>query len=166
METSIPAAVIAAVLMVSVMVLARSGYQSFDGLGQAWRAMEARSGAQARTELTITSATHNAGLVDVAIKNDGDTRLAEFDRMDVVVEYTDSTPTFIVAYIDYTDGPLSQNTWVVQSISNDAFEPGIVNPGETLNMRISLNPAPDAGTTNRVLIATDMGVTVSSTFTG
>lgn len=166
METSIPAAIIAALLMVSAMVLARSGYQSFDGLSQSWMAMEARAGEQARTQLTITSATHNAGIVDVAIRNDGNTRLAQFDRMDVVVEYTDSTPTFIVAYIDYTDGTLSENTWVVQSISNDAFEPGIVNPGETLNMRIWLDPAAGGGTTNRVLIATDLGVTASTTFTG
>jgi len=166
MESSIPAAIVAALLMVSAMVLARSGYQSFDELSQSWRVMEARAGEQARTLLTVTSATHNAGIVDVAIRNDGSTKLAEFERMDVVVEYTDPTPTFIVAYIDYTDGALAQNTWIVQSISNDAFEPGIVNPGETLNMRIWLDPAAGGGTTNRLLIATDLGVTVPTTFTG
>ncbi len=166
METTIPAAIVVALLMIAATVVARAGYQTVDSLGQAWKAMESRSVEQAHTELSITSATHSAGIVDVAILNSGDTRLAAFDSMDVVVEYTDSTPTFMVAYIDYTDGALTQNTWVVQSIANDAFEPGIVNPGETLNMRISLNPAPGGGTTNRLLIATEQGVTVTTTFTG
>ena len=166
METSIPAAVIAALLMVSAMVLARSGYQSFDGLSQSWMAMEARAGEQARTELTITNVRDRVGAVfDVDLRNDGSTRLAEFDRMDLVVQYTDNSSTFVVAWIPYTDGPLESNTWVVQSITDDAFEPGIINPGETLEMKFELDPPAGNGTTNRLLISTELGVTVSATFT-
>jgi hypothetical protein len=165
-ETSIPAMLIAAMLLVSTVVMGRSSYSTFGELGDSWKAMEARAGQQARTQLTVTNVTHNSPYVDVELRNDGSTRLAEFDRMDVVVEYTDSAPTFILAYIGYSDGALSQNTWSVQSISNDAFEPGILNPGETLNMRIWLDPAAGSGTTNRLLIATELGVTISTTFQG
>ena len=166
METSIPAMLIAAMLLVSTLVLGRSSYSSFSELGDSWKAMGVRAGQQVRTQLTITNVTHNSPYVDVGLRNDGGTNLAEFERMDVVVEYTDSTPTFILAYIDYSDGALSQNTWGIQSIGNDAFEPGILNPGETLNMRIWLDPAAGSGTTNRLLIATELGVTISTTFQG
>jgi hypothetical protein len=54
----------------------------------------------------------------------------------------------------------------VQSIVNDAFDPGILNPSETMQMRIQLDPIVGNGTTNRVLIATDLGVTISTTFQG
>jgi archaellum component FlaF (FlaF/FlaG flagellin family) len=166
METSIPAAVVAAILMVSAMVLARSGYQSVDDMSLVWKEMEARSGEQARTQLTITSVTHTSPYVNVAVRNDGSTTLAEYERWDVVVQYTTGASARVLAWIPYTNGPLAANTWIVQSISNDAFEPGILNPGETLNMRIWLDPPAGSGTANRLVIATDLGVTVSAAFTG
>ena len=169
METSIPAAVIAAILMVSAVVLGRSGYQAFDGMGQVWKEREARAGDQARTQLTITSVTHsppNSPYVNVNLRNDGSTNLANYDRMDVVVQYTTGTGARVLVWVPYTSSPLTDNTWTVQGILGDAFEPGIVNPTETLQMRIQLNPIVGNGTTNRLLIATDLGVTVSTTFTG
>ena len=167
METSIPAAVVAAILMVSAVVLARSGYQSFDGLNQAWRTMEARAGEQARTELTITDVRRiSSGLyLDVDLRNDGDTRVADFSRMDLVLEYTGTGVGTVISWIPYTTGPLADNTWTVQSIVDDTFDPGILNPGETMLMRIQLNPPVAEPSTNRITIATELGVTVSTTFT-
>ena len=165
METSIPAAVIAAILMVSAMVLARSGYRSVDEMGQIWKEMEARAAEQVHTQLTITNVTSSSPHVDVDLQNDGSTTLADYDRMDVLVQYTTGGAP-VLAWIPYTSGPLAKNTWTIQDITNDAFEPGILNPGETLRMRIWLDPPAGVGTTNRLLIATDLGVTVSTTFTG
>jgi len=166
MESSIPAAVIAAVLMVSVVVLARAGYHSVDEMGLVWKQMEARAGEQARTQLTVTNVTSTSPYVDVELLNDGSTTLADYARMDVIVNCTTGGGAPVVAWIPYTSGPLTENTWTVQGIANDSFEPGIFNPGETLRMRIWLEPAAGGGTTNRLLVATDLGVTVSTTFTG
>ena len=166
METSIPAAVIAAILMVSAMVLARSGYRSVDEMGQVWKEMEARSAEQMRTRLTITNVTSSSPYVDADLQNDGSTTLASYDRMDVLVQYTTGGGSPALAWIPYTNGALAPNTWTVQNIINDAFEPGILNPGETLRIRIWLDPPAGGGTTNRLLVATDLGVTVSTTFTG
>jgi archaellum component FlaF (FlaF/FlaG flagellin family) len=166
METSIPAAVIAAILMVSAMVLARSGYRSVDEMGQLWKEMEARSAEQVHTQLTITSVTSSSPYVDADLRNDGSTTLADYDRMDVLVQYTTGGGAPVLAWIPYTSDPLAENTWTVQDITNDAFEPGILNPGETLTMRIWLDPAAGVGTTDRLVIATDLGVTVSTMFTG
>lgn len=166
METSIPALLVAAMLLVSTVVLGRSGYASFGEMGESWKAMEARAEQQVRTQLAITDVTHSSPYVDVDLRNDGSTSLAEFDRMDVLVEYTSGTGASVLAWIPYSEGSLTPNTWIAQSIVNDAFEPGILNPSETLEMRIQLDPPVGAGTTNRLLIATDLGIVVSTTFTG
>ena len=166
METSIPAAIIAAILMVSAMVLARSGYHSVDEMGLVLKEMEARAAEQARTQLTVTNVTSSSPYVDADLRNVGSTSLSDYDRMDVIVQYVAGSGAPTLVWIPYTSGPLAGNTWIVQSITNDAFEPGILNPGETLRMRIWLDPAAGNGTTNRLLVATDLGVTVSTTFTG
>jgi len=166
METSIPAVIVAAILMVSAMVLARTGYRSVDEMGQVWKEMEARSGEQVRTQLAIASVTSSSPYVDVDLQNDGSTALTDYDRMDVIVQYVTGSGAPTLVWIPYTSGPLANNTWIVQGITNDAFEPGILNPGETLRMRIWLDPPAGGGSTNRLLVATDLGVTVSTTFTG
>ncbi len=167
METTIPAAIVAAILMVSAVVLVRSSHQSFDDLGLAWKEMEARSGDQARTELTITSVRRvaNGLYLDVDLRNDGDTRVADFGATDVIVEYTASGGGRVIVWIPYTAGPLADNTWVVSAITNDTFDPGILNPGETLQMRIQLNPNVAKPSTNRISITTELGVTTVTTFT-
>ena len=166
METSIPAAIVAAILMVSAMVLARTGYRSVDEMGQLWKELEARAAEQVHTGLTITNVTSSSPYVDADLRNDGSTTLAEYDRMDVIVQYVTGSGAPTLVWIPYTSGPLANNTWIVQGITNDAFEPGILNPGETLRMRIWLDPPAGGGSTNRLLVATDLGVTVSTTFTG
>jgi len=166
METSIPAAIVAAILMVSSVLLARTGYQSFDEMSGTWKEMESRAGEQARTKPSLTSATMNGADLDVELRNDGATRWAAFEHMDIVVEYTDSGDNRVVSWIPYTDGSLNPNTWVVQGITSDAFDPGVVNPTETLQLRINVSPPIKSGSTNRVLITTEQGVTVSSNFTG
>jgi archaellum component FlaF (FlaF/FlaG flagellin family) len=166
METSIPAVIVSAILMVSAVVLARSGYRSVDQMGQIWKEMEARSAEQVHTQLTITNVTSSTPYVDVEVRDDDSTALADYDCMDVIVQYTTGSGAPVLAWIPYTSGSLAENTWNVQGITNDAFEPGILNPGETLKMRIWLDPPAGGGTTNRLVIATDLGVTVSTTFTG
>jgi hypothetical protein len=166
METSIPAVIVSAILMVSAMVLARSGYRSVDQMGQIWKEMETRSSEQVHTRLTITNVTSSTPYVDVDLRDDDSTALANYDRMDVLVQYTTGGGAPVLAWIPYTNGALAPNTWIVQGIINDAFEPGILNPGETLRMRIWLDPPASGGTTNRLVIATELGVTVSTTFTG
>jgi hypothetical protein len=125
METSVPALLVAVILLVSTVLFARTGYTSFDALGASWKDMETRAG----------------------------------------VQYTSESATYHVLWIPYTPGPLQSNTWTVQSITGDMFEPGIFNPGETLEMRIRLNPPVGVSTTNWVIISTRLGVSLSAYFT-
>jgi archaellum component FlaF (FlaF/FlaG flagellin family) len=164
METSIPALLVTAILMITTVVLARSGYTSLDELGQSWQVMEERLGDQMHTRLTAveTRIDESKANITVRIRNDGQTKTADYARMDVVVQYFSESGSRYVRWIPYTSGALQSNTWTVASISDDVFEPSILNPGEVMEMQIRVNPPLGAGTTGWVVVATENGVTVSA----
>jgi archaellum component FlaF (FlaF/FlaG flagellin family) len=164
METGIPALLVTALLMITTVVLARSGYTSLDEVGRSWQVMEERMGDQAHTRLTAveTRIDESKANITVRIRNDGQTKTADYARMDVVVQYFSESGSRYVRWIPYTAGALQSNTWTVASISNDVFEPNILNPGEVMEMQIRVNPPLGAGTTGWVIVATENGVTVSA----
>ena len=100
--------------------------------------------------------------ITVMIRNDGQTKTADYARMDVVVQYFSESGSRYVRWVPYTSGELESNTWTVASIANDAFEPDVLNPGEVLELQIRVNPPLGAGTTGWVIVATENGVTVSA----
>jgi archaellum component FlaF (FlaF/FlaG flagellin family) len=168
LDTSIPALVIGAILLLGATFLSRSSITSYDRLGQQIKGVEARAGDQARTRLTITGATLDAPHVTLTlqIRNDGQTSLSAWEATDVIVTYTDASSARLTTYLTYTAGALADDTCTVTSISPDSFEPGILNPGETATLTIQVAPAVGAGTSNVVVIGTENGVTLSAVFTG
>ena len=164
METSIPALLVTAILMITTVLLARSGYTSLDEVGQSWQSMQERLGDQVHTQLTVveTSIDGSRANITARIRNDGQTKMADYARMDVVVQYFSESGTRYVRWVPYTSGELQSNTWTVASIENDAFEPDVLNPGEVLEMQVRVNPPLGAGTTGWVIVATENGVTISA----
>jgi hypothetical protein len=126
--------------------------------------MEERLGDQAHTRLTAveTRIDESKANITVMIRNDGQTKTADYARMDVVVQYFSESGNRYVRWVPYTAGALQSNTWTVASIANDAFEPDVLNPGEVMEMQIRVNPPLGAGTTGWVIVATENGVTVSA----
>ena len=167
METSIPALLVAAIIMISTVVMARSGYTSVDRMSQSWQVMEERLGQQARTELTVaeTSVDESKANLTVRLRNDGQTKIADYARMDVLVQYFSESGERYVRWIPYTSGALESNTWTVESISNDTFEPNVLNPGEILEMQIRINPPIGAGSTGWIIVSTENGVTATASVT-
>ena len=168
METSIPALLIAAILMITTVVMARSGYNSVDRLGESWQVMEQRLEEQVRTELTPveTLVDPSYANITVRLRNDGQTPVADWARMDVVVQYFSESGTRYARWIPYTSGALRSNTWTLVNIENDTFEPGVLNPGEIAQIRIRINPLMGAGTNGWVIVSTENGVTVSAGVAG
>jgi archaellum component FlaF (FlaF/FlaG flagellin family) len=164
METSIPALLVTAILMITTVLLARSGYTSLDEVGQSWQSMQQRLGDQVHTQLTVveTSIDGSKANITARIRNDGQTKMADYARMDVVVQYFSESGTRYARWVPYTSGALQSNTWTVTSIENDVFEPDVLNPGEVLEMQVRLNPPLGTGTTGWVIVATENGVTVSA----
>lgn len=164
METSIPALLMTAILMITTVVLARSGYSSLDELGQSWQTMEERLNEQTHTELTATqtSVDESRANLTLMLRNDGQTKWANWAAMDVVVEYFSESGTRYAAWIPYTSGSLQSNTWTVGSIQNDFFDPDVLNPGETLEMQIRVNPPLGPTTTGWVIVSTENGITLTA----
>jgi hypothetical protein len=159
---------IAAILMLSTVLISRGGYFGADAIGQTLRESESRYGQQNRTGLTVTSATiDGAGAnITITVLNDGATTVGDYAGMDVMVQYFGETGTRYDKWIAYTPGALSSDRWTTGAFTSDVFEPGILNQGESVEIVIRVNPVVGIGTTNRVIIGTDKGVTVSTYFAG
>ncbi len=168
MESGLPALLIAAILMLSTVFMARGGFLGADAIGQSLRQSEARYELKSRTGLTITGASiDGAGAnITLTLLNDGQTVIADFASMDVVMQYFDETATRRDKWIPYTSGALASNTWKTGTFTNDVFEPGILNAGESMEVLIRVNPVVGVATTNLAIIGSEKGVTAQTYFAG
>jgi archaellum component FlaF (FlaF/FlaG flagellin family) len=168
MENGLPALMIAAILMLATVLISRGGFFGADRIGQTLRETESRYGQQNRTGLTVTGATVDGtgANIIVTVRNDGSTDVADYEGMDVLVQYFGETGTRYDKWIDYTSGSLASDTWTTGAFTSDVFEPAILNSGESVEITVRVNPVVGAGTTNRAIIGTDKGVTVSTYFAG
>jgi hypothetical protein len=167
MESGLPALMIAAILMLSSVLIARGGYLGADAIGQTMRESESRYGQQNRTGLTVTAtAIDGSGAnISITVRNDGATSIADWGAMDVLVQYFGETGTRYDKWLSFAN-VLGSDTWTTGPFTSDVFEPGILNQGESVEMQLRVNPVVGAATTNRVIIGTDRGVTVSAYFAG
>jgi hypothetical protein len=168
MENGIPALIIAAILMLATVFLARSGFLGMDAVGQDLRESENRYADRSRTGLAVTSTSIDGPGANVTfvVRNDGQTPIADFERMDVVLQYFGETGTRFDKWIAYTPGALASDTWTTGAFTDDLFEPGILNPGESVEILARVNPVVGAGSTNWAVIGSDRGVTVQTYFDG
>jgi archaellum component FlaF (FlaF/FlaG flagellin family) len=168
MENGLPALLVAAIMMLATVLMARGGFLGADEISQSLRASEMRYGEQNRTGLTVTSTAIDASgaNITITVRNDGQTSLSKFSNMDVVVQYFGETGTRFDTWIPFTSGALSSNTWKLGTFTNDVFEPMILNSGESVDVLVRVNPVVGHGTTNLAVIATDRGVTTTATFAG
>jgi archaellum component FlaF (FlaF/FlaG flagellin family) len=166
MDSSIPALIIGAILLLGASFLSRSSINSYDSLSQRVKEVEARTGEQSRTNLTVTGATLDGAkdTLTVQVRNDGQTRVSTWGAVDVIVTYYTAPSTRANEWLAYTSAAPAAGEWTVSGISPDAFEPGLLNPGETATLTIELSQPAVAGMTNVVVVTTEAGVSVSAPF--
>jgi len=58
------------------------------------------------------------------------------------------------------------NSWTVNSITNDVFEPGLLDPGEEMQIQMRINPVIGCGTTGTIVFTTEQGVTTTANVWG
>jgi archaellum component FlaF (FlaF/FlaG flagellin family) len=169
MESGIPALFIAAILMFATVLVGRGGFIGMDNVGQSLKVSEVRNLERIGTELVVTgTAIDGTGAnVTVTVRNDGQTLIGDFSRMDVLVQYFDESAVRHDKWIAHViPGALASDTWTTGVFTSDVFEPGILNPGETMEILVRVNPVVGAGTTNKVVIASEQGVTTQALFAG
>ncbi|HEY7467261.1 MAG TPA: hypothetical protein VIB47_11280 [Dehalococcoidia bacterium] len=167
MENAIPSMIIGAIILTAIAILGRGSLQTYEDLGMSLRAMETRLVEKTGTQLTVQNASVDASgdFVTFDLRNDGQTRIASFDRLDLIVTYHEAPLTQVSAWLPYNQGGPAANAWTLVSILDDAFEPGILNPGETAQLRLDLSPGIAAGESNSLVISTELGSTVEAAFT-
>ncbi len=173
METAIVSLICIALVVFGGMTMSQGFISSVDTTSTVLEEMGDRGGEIMRTELATLSASCPAPLRDtltVRLKNDGQTKLADFNKWDVIVQYYDSGGSYYTKWLPYTEGTPGSNEWTVTGIYLDAdpeaFEPNILNPGEEIRIEVKLDPGAGNSTTNLVVISTPNGIPASISFSG
>jgi hypothetical protein len=176
METALAALIILTVVLYGAVTVIHDYLSAQDAIMTSWREMEERLGERARTDISPLGAeTQSAGaIVEVILRNEGDTKLADFDQWDVIVQYYRASGQYLINWLPYTEveSP-GDNEWTVAGIylsaseaTPEVYEPGILNPGEEMVIRMKVKPPVGPATTNLATIATPNGVSATAVFTG
>lgn len=167
MENVLPALVAFAIMLVSSITMVTTVDHSIDNLATSWKAMAESADERHRSRLEAAGSTVDfAGTgVTVDVLNAGGVPIMFFDRMDVIVEYTTTLGVREIVSLEYVAAVPAAGQWTVTAISPDAYDPRIVNPGESMEISIRLANAVQVAAVNRATIATPSGASVSVAFT-
>jgi hypothetical protein len=174
METAFVSIICVALMVIGGMTMSQGFLSSVDSTTSNIQSLSQRDEEIMRTNITILEASQGAAdRLLVKVKNNGQTKLSEFKKWDVIVHSEDNNSQKHVNWLPYDENVPDHNEWSVQGIYLDSggaapevFEPGIVNPDEEIVIECQLDPPVGVGTVNLVSISTPNGITVSKTFTG
>ena len=167
MEQAITALIIIFLLLFGALTLAQGFYATQQQVIESWRAMEARIAERARTRLQPVGAEVLAGgdVVEITVRNAGDVKVADLPRWDVILEYGAASAE-VAERIPYSsDLEPGPKQWTVRGLYLDAatgapeaYDPGILNPGEEMVIRVRVSPPALEGTTGVAAVGTPNGV--------
>ena len=158
METVIPALIVIALLLLAAFMIFEMSLSAQESVATSWLEMQERVEERARTNISA-GAISDCDVVTITLSNEGDTKLANFDQWDVILQYESGS----AEWYPYTTTVAVADTW-----TNDidgVFEENIFNPEENMVITVTLSTPVGLGTTNRAIIATPNGVTASTMFT-
>ncbi|OGO20794.1 MAG: hypothetical protein A2Z15_02025 [Chloroflexi bacterium RBG_16_50_11] len=172
METALISIICIALVIFGGMTMSQGFMTSVDASSTGLSEIGQRTETIMRTELTPIST--NISLVsgpdplEIVLENTGQTKIADFDKWDVIVQYWDSSGNYTVKWLPYSASGGGTNVWGVNWIRLDGqaeiFEPDVLNPGEQIMIKTWLDASVGAGTTNMVVVSTPSGVTSSTYF--
>jgi len=174
MSNAIVALIVIALMMTAALTWSQSAYSSFDSVSQSLKQAAQTTQDVLRTDIKVVNAQTQGGFVEVSVLNSGEVHLAQFANWDVMVQYYDASGYYHISQLSYTENASpGEGQWTIVGIYTDeslgqkaVFEPGILDPGEVMLMRLSLAPLPGSGTTNFVTISSANGVATSAQFKG
>lgn len=174
MSNAIVALVVIALMLVASLTWSHTAFTSLDSVSQTLKETTQTSQEVARTDIEVEGVQIQGAFVEVSVLNSGKVRLAQFANWDVMVQYYDDADGYHIGHLSYSeDTSPGDNQWAVANIyldegmgQQEVYEPGILNPGEVLLLRLKLNPSQGVGTNNLVTVSTDWGVVASAQFQG
>ena len=124
-------------------------------------------GSIIQTDITLDflAADSTSDYVNFTVNNVGKEKLWNFDDFDLIITFDDPTIR-LTEKLSYEgncvgDVPSAAGNWCIQVISNDILDPGILNSGESMDVRTQVSTQLDPGIAI-VLVVTDNGVVATS----
>ncbi len=171
MATAVVTVICIAIIVMGGVILTQGVLTSADTAALSVRDITVREGKLTRTSLEAVGAAELdwPGLLRVTVRNGGQTKLADFERWDFIVDYVDSGGTRHSRRLPYAEGDLAANQWQKARIGLEGpvefFEPSILNPQEELVILARLDPPPGDSTSGEVTVAAGNGAGCSISFT-
>jgi len=164
----------AALTVFGGMTLSQNFLSSVDASTTGLTAMEERNYSILQTNLSpLTASQDSANTVEISLRNNGQTKLGDFAKWDVIIQYYDNDNNYYIRWLPYTTGTPAGNQWTVKGIylnatseSPEVFEPGIFNPREEMVIEAVLDPPVKGNTSNLAVVNTPNGVSASIIFAG
>jgi len=126
------------------------------------QAHTARQAEYTNTSIAIQSDNLRIDLgcntVTAPVDNTGQTSVANFSKMELLADYTDTSSAKVVNHLEYiTD-------WVLPSLSPDTRDPNQWNPAETATFKVPISPPIQFDSSGTLVVVTPGGVTDSGYF--
>ena len=175
METAIVSVICIALIVLGGMTMSEGFLTTIDMTSLGLEEMGDRDGDILRTELSPLDGSWQVltNTLEVSLGNSGQVKLASFANWDVIVQFYDADSNHHVQWLPYTDGELGDNQWRKKGIYIDAanetpeaFDTGILDPGEEMVIEVKLDPLVGQDTTNLVVVSTPNGVPARVSFDG
>lgn len=162
--------VIASMLSVAILLLAfyvcsSGGFYMADVLANSVMEMQENENEIMKTEIEITNISANEAGIFVSLNNTGSTKVGDYDYMDVIVKYSNTSGIAKTIWVPYQgDSDALEDKWTVGNISPDLVNPGILDPDEEMKLQIILDDSLKNGSKNWIMVATPNGERTSIYF--
>jgi hypothetical protein len=172
METAIISIICIALVVFGGMTMSNGFMTSLDASTAGLQEISTRNNMMMRTELSTVSTNITLVLgpdpLNIVLENSGQTKIADFKKWDVIIQYFDDAGQYHVQYLTYKNGSTAPYEWDVGWIKMngqpEVFDPGVLNPGEQIMIQTRLDPSVGINTTNMVVVSTPTGITCSTYF--
>jgi hypothetical protein len=174
LETAFVSIICVALMIIGGMTMSQGFLRSIDNTSANIGEISERDQNIMRTNISILTASQSANnTLEVQLKNIGQTKLAAYEKWDIIVHVTDAGGISQVTWLPYDANGLNNNEWQLKGIyinaatrTPEVFDPGLLNPDEEMVIDCQLDPPVGPNTINLVSISTPNGITISKTFTG
>jgi hypothetical protein len=163
METALVSLVCVAILLIGTVTTVFTSLKAATAVSDSLKSMEEEASSIRRTDIVASVASYGTPVV-MWIANNGQTDLSDFNSWDIIAEYEQSGTHNVTYLTRASGGTPGDNEWALEGIylpssSAEVYDLNILNPGEQAKILIALSPALNTGTTVRLTISAENGVT-------
>src|SRR3990170_2454837 len=112
METAIVSVLCIALIVIGGMTMSQGFFTSVDATASGLEQIGNRDEAIMRTDISTLSAVQPSSMfLNLTLRNSGQTKLASFDKWDLIVQYTDIGDVYHVIWLPYAS-EVGDNQWI------------------------------------------------------